>query len=143
MSSWHQLQMSLWGFRNMCNILTTSAVQCLICDLHCISVLTFGCFDLFSASFCTTLLSAGMVTSVKRNFFPFFCFFLFLIMTLICLQSPHCLCVCISIFWLVSCNSFLVPSLVLCRNHISPVGIPICLWPEWCKCVLVVVLFYG
>lgn len=39
-------------------------------------VLIFLCFNLFSASFCTTLLSAGIVTSVERNFSPtpLFCF---------------------------------------------------------------------
>lgn len=62
------------GFRLLDPVtsVTTHTVYSLMFDLQYVPILTFWCFDLFSASFCTTLLSAGMVTSAKMNSFSFY-----------------------------------------------------------------------
>jgi hypothetical protein len=42
--------------------------------IHCISIHKLLYFNLFSASFCTTFLSAGIATSISMHVFSFFLF---------------------------------------------------------------------
>ena len=85
--------------------------------IRCISIHKLLYFNFFSASFCTTFLSAGIATSINVHFFPFL--FLIIISGLFALTS---LSVCTAWFHNTVTSPSSYTGLGMCVHHLSVVS---------------------
>ena len=116
----------------------TGTIIHFVFHICCISIHTFLYFSFFSASFCTTFLSAGIATSISTQVFSFL--FLIIISGLFAVTSVS---VCTAWFHntLTSSCSYtglgararVCVCLCVCVYHLSVVSLPRTLHIEYCK----------
>ena len=97
--------------------------------IRCISTHKLLYFNFFSASFCTTFLSAGIATSISVHVFSFL--FLIFISGLFAVTS---LSVCTAWFHKTVASPSSYTGLGMCVYHLSVVSMPKALHIEWCRC---------
>ena len=101
----------------------------LVWYIRCISIHKFLYFNFFSASFCTTFLSAGIATSISVHVFSFV--FLIIISDLFAVTS---LSVRTAWFHNTVTSPFSYTGLGMCVYHLSVVSMPKILHIEQCNC---------